>query len=75
MKQYDTVRVIIIRDRRFDKKAPTYCRNPEVGDLGTILEIYTTPEPAYEVECSYSSNGETIWLEVMFPEEIKFHQE
>lgn len=69
--QYQVVRVQRIRNDRFAQNLPQYKRNPEIGDLGTILEIYTTPESAYEVECSDPKTGETIWLEAMFPEEIE----
>jgi len=68
MKQYDVVRVAAIRDGRFTRERPQYQRHPQVGDVGTILEVYGD---AFEVECSEPSTGVTIWLEAMFPDELQ----
>jgi hypothetical protein len=70
MKLYDVVQVIALRNERFSKLSADYERNPCVGDTGTIIEVYSSPEPAFEVECS-RSNGSTIWLAAMYPEEIR----
>ncbi len=70
MKQYDVVRVVAIRNNRFDKHSASYQRNPAIGDTGTVLEVYTAPRLAYEVECLDANNGYTIWLEAMFPDEL-----
>jgi hypothetical protein len=70
MKPYDVVQVIALRDDRFSKASADYERNPCIGDVGTIIEVYSHPEPAFEVECS-GSNGNTIWLAAMYPEELK----
>jgi hypothetical protein len=51
-----------------------YERLPEVGDTGTILEICAAPELAFEVECSSSADGSTVWLEAMYPEELELVQ-
>jgi hypothetical protein len=40
MKQYDVVRVAAIRADRFAGKQPQFQRHPQVGDVGTILEVY-----------------------------------
>lgn len=69
LKQYAEVMVNRIRDSRFSDRTPSFVRHPKVGDTGFIVEIYTSPTPAYEVECC-QSNGETIWLEPMYPDEI-----
>jgi hypothetical protein len=69
MNQYDVVKVVAILDDRFAGNIATFQRNPEIGDTGTILEVYTDPRLAYEVECS-DSNGITVWLEAMYPEEL-----
>jgi hypothetical protein len=45
-----------------------------VGDVGTILEVYETPELAFEVECSDPGSGITIWLEAIYPEELELVQ-
>lgn len=60
-----------MRDERFMRASPAYQRHPKVGDVGVILEVYTTPEAAFEVECSDPHTGNTIWLEAMFPEELE----
>ena len=71
LKQYEVVRVIAIREKRFARAQIGYRRHPEVGDTGTILEVYTAPELAYEVECSDAADGFTIWLEAMYPQELE----
>ena len=68
MKQYDVVRVAAIRDGRFASQRPVFQRHPQVGDVGTILEVYSD---AFEVECSEQDTGATIWLEAMFPDELQ----
>ena len=70
MKPYDVVRIIALRDQRFSKLSADYERNPRIGDTGTIIEVYSNPETAFEVECT-SSNGCTIWLAAMYPEELR----
>jgi hypothetical protein len=67
MKQFDVIRVTAIRNDRFKDGAADWQRPPAIGDVGTILEVY--PD-AFEVECSDSSNGYTIWLAAMYPDEI-----
>lgn len=69
--QFDVVRVASIRADRFAEASVANQRPPAVGDKGTILEVYESPEPAYEVECCDPSTGVTIWLEAMYPEELK----
>jgi hypothetical protein len=73
-KQYEVVRVVAIRGKRFSCAQVHFERLPEVGDIGTILEIYETPELAFEVECSRSADGTTVWLEAMYPEELELFQ-
>ncbi|MBI1176606.1 DUF4926 domain-containing protein [bacterium] len=68
MKQYDVVRVVTIRDDRFASERPSFKRHPKMGDVGTILEVYSD---AFEVECSERDTGVTIWLEAMFPDELQ----
>jgi hypothetical protein len=74
MNQYEVVRVVLLRGNRTFSASVANLRAPEVGDIGTILEVYTQPEVAYEVECSDSGTGRTIWLEAMYPEEIELFQ-
>jgi hypothetical protein len=70
MKPYDIVKVVALRDNRFSERSADYQRNPCIGDIGTIIEIYIHPEPGFEVECS-AKDGSTIWLAAMYPEELK----
>jgi hypothetical protein len=65
MKQYDVVKVAAIR---FAGEQPQFQRHPQLGDVGTILEVYGD---AFEVECSERSTGATIWLEAMYPDELQ----
>jgi hypothetical protein len=65
------VRVTAIREDRFAGKQAFHSRLPKLGDTGTILEVYASPEPAYEVECSDPRSGATLWLEAMYPDEIE----
>jgi len=69
--QYTVVRVGAIRGGRFNGQPVYEVRHPLVGDVGTVVEVYHSPELAYEVECSDSSTGETIWLSAMFPDEVE----
>lgn len=74
MNQYEVVRVVCLRGNRSFHPSVTNLRAPEVGDIGTILEVYTQPEVAYEVECSDSTTGITNWLEAMYSYEIELVQ-
>jgi hypothetical protein len=71
MHQYEVVRVVFLRPNHSFHLTVTNRCIPEVGDIGTILEIYTQPEVAYEVECSDPATGSTFWLEAMYPDEIE----
>lgn len=46
-------------------------RAPIVGDLGTVVEVYTKPDRAYEVEC-VDDAGYTVWLATMLPDQLAF---
>lgn len=69
--QYSVVRVSAIRDGRFDGPSVHDARHPRVGDIGAVLEVYTAPELAYEVECADPQTGENLWLNAMFPDELE----
>jgi hypothetical protein len=71
LSQYSVVRVSAIREGRFSGPAVHDARHPRLGDIGAVLEIHTTPELAYEVECSDPQTGETLWLNAMFPDELE----
>jgi len=57
MKEYDVVRVVVIRDSRFSGQQPEFQRHPQVGDVGAIVMDYGT---AFEVECCERGTGVTI---------------
>ena len=70
MELFDKVQVVNLRQCR-DKNLYIHdVRPPKIGDIAYIIEIYTIPELAYEVECS-DIDGSTVWLSVMFPDEIE----
>ena len=70
MKQYDVVKVIGFRDDRFESAKVHFLRRPRIGDIGTIVEVYSKPEVGYEIECCDSA-GATIWLEALYPGELE----
>lgn len=74
IRQFDVVRVKAIRGDRFAETTPDYERSPQVGDVGAVLEIYSKPEPGYEIECSNPESGFTVWLTAMYPDEIELIQ-
>jgi len=47
----------------------TSVRAPIVGDVATIIDLYTNP-PGYELECS-GKDGITIWLHSFAPEDVE----
>jgi hypothetical protein len=71
LRPFTVVRVTAIRADRFAGKQVFYERLPKLGDIGTVLETYESPEPAYEVECCDLATGVTVWLEAMYPDEIE----
>ncbi|MES2300415.1 MAG: hypothetical protein V4582_25495 [Pseudomonadota bacterium] len=75
LQEYDVVRLIAIRDARFEGAKIFYERLPQVGDVGTILEVYSVPELGYEIECSDPSTGITIWLDAIYPAEIELFKD
>ena len=60
-KQYDSVRIVEIKDLAGFSKGDINTREPLVGDVAAIVEIYGNPE-GYELECVDSDTGATIWL-------------
>ena len=59
-KQYDAVRLKKINVPIPCAKDEFNLRQPELGDIAYIIEIYSNP-PGYELECS-DANGITQWL-------------
>ncbi|AVP96800.1 hypothetical protein C7S18_06115 [Ahniella affigens] len=74
MKPFDVVRITRLRDDRFALQKPDQLRHPAVGDIGAIVEAYTWPSQAFEVECVDPNSGATVWLEAMYPEELELVQ-
>ena len=68
--QYDVVRVVRIRDARFEAARVLYQRHPHVGDMGTVVEVYSNPI-GFVVECCTAGDGYTTWLNTMYPEELE----
>jgi hypothetical protein len=68
--QYDTVRIIKILNVAKAVKSEYNFSAPRVGDVATIVEIYTDPSIGYELECS-DQYGITQWLITFSPEELK----
>lgn len=75
MHQYAVVRVVSVHGNRPFYSSGANQRIPEVGDIGTIVEVYSQPDVAYEVECSDPTTGITLWLEAMYPDEIELIQD
>ena len=69
LKPYARVRVAAIRDDRFATLQIHYWLYPAVGDIAVIVHTHQA-DYAYEVECSVSSNGETLWLDPMYIDEF-----
>lgn len=61
-KPYDIVRIVELRkDIPFKIVSPS-SRVPQVNDVATIVELYTSPKDGFELECT-NANGQTEWLE------------
>lgn len=70
--QYDVVKVKGFSTEKHTEADAFNRRASKVGDLATIVEIYTNP-PGYELECS-DSNGVTEWLVAFGPGEIELER-
>lgn len=60
-KQFDVVTLLRVPPLDPDAFLKTNRRMPRIGDSGTILEIYTHPHLAYEIECCEHGSYETEW--------------
>ena len=71
-KQYDVIRVLDITNPEKLKGCESGLgySAPKVGDIGTIVEIYTTPSLGYDIECC-DEKGCTEWLVVFEPSDIE----
>ncbi|MDC9520303.1 hypothetical protein PSH55_04080 [Pseudoalteromonas sp. Angola-31] len=63
MKQYSVVKVISLNKKFIYSEKSFGSRAPQVGDVGTIVEVY---DGAFDIECC-DVNGVTIWLEIFEP--------
>ncbi|AOE48768.1 DUF4926 domain-containing protein [Kangiella sediminilitoris] len=70
--QYDVVKVLEIHNPEKLKGCGSGIgySSPKIGDIGTIVEIYTDPFLGYDIECS-DEQGITKWLTTFQPSEIK----
>ena len=67
-KQYDVVRIMAFSVEQAVLADESNLRRPEVGDIATIIELYSSPS-GYELECS-DANGITQWLMAFRPEDV-----
>ena len=69
--QYDVVRINrILKMPKEGVWKDVSCTVPKVGDVATIIEIYTDPIVGYELECS-GSDGTTNWIATFNPKDIE----
>ena len=68
-KQYDVVKIVELLNPAKALKSEFDFRAPKVGDIATIVEIYSTPCLGYELECC-NKEGITQWLVTFEPSEI-----
>jgi hypothetical protein len=72
IKLYDVVKIKALR-RAMDFVPDAFnTRPPRIGDIATVVEIYTKP-PGYHLECC-DSNGITEWLHAFPPEDIELEK-
>jgi Domain of unknown function (DUF4926) len=67
--QYDVVKIVEIINPAKAVKSEFDFRAPEVGDVATVVEVYSTPCLGYELECS-DKEGITQWLVTFKPSEL-----
>jgi hypothetical protein len=68
--QYDIIKIVnlpIINDGDFLKHNK---RLPAIGDMGTVVEIYTHPYLGYEIECCEPGTGITEWMHAFTESEL-----
>ncbi len=71
--QYDEVKLVTILNQNILTKKGWGYRTPEIGDVATIIEIYSNPGFAYHLECSDES-GCTAWDLIATPNEIELER-
>ena len=70
IKLYDAVRIEELR--KAADLSDGDIRQPQVGDVAWVIEIYENP-PGYELECS-DKDGTTEWLQGFGAEEIELEK-
>ena len=66
---YDVVRIKMLRKPIDFQPDLTSVRAPSIGDVATVVEVYSNP-PGYELECC-GKDGITIWLWAFAPEDVE----
>jgi hypothetical protein len=67
IKLYEPVRITKLRQAGRVEKGDI--REPRVGDVAWVIEIFENP-PGYYLECS-DREGMTEWLQIFSPDEIE----
>lgn len=69
---YDEVRITALHKSVHFEPDNTSRRAPRVGDVATIVEVYTNPA-GYELECS-DADGITEWLWAFAPDDVELEK-
>lgn len=69
MKLYDKVKVIRLRNDRFQGEAGRLWASPKIGDHGTVVEVHVTPGQGYQVE-AVDASARTVWVAALYPDEL-----
>ncbi len=69
-KQYDIVKIFKFKDSISWSDDGISKREPQIGDIATIIEIYNSPALGYELEC-INDAGDTEWLHSFGADELE----
>ncbi len=72
IKLHDVVRIIELLQPVRSELREGAVRQPHVGDVAWVIEIYKNP-PGYELECS-DKNGNTEWMQAFSTDKIKLEK-
>ena len=74
-RQYDVVRIVRFLSKLNvqETNESSFKRPPEIGDIATVVEVYTDP-PGYELECCEDNDGVTTWLASFTKESIELEK-
>lgn len=67
--RFDLVRILRISRPGHTPSISTWQREPRVGDVAVILDVYESPA-GYELECT-DDTGRTLWVEPFRLDEIE----